>query len=134
MKLINCLNGPFLIYFGTFLRTKTRKPCLMMMFSSLIFFKPSMYPLSSPSSLCWSLIQPFFDIFQTSSPSNMHDSPYCLILLVSSKVILRLSSWLLQDICHGHLRGFFKEIFEALIFLKDLFKLIQSQGFIELPP
>lgn len=104
LKLINRLNDPFLIYFGTLLHTKSCKPCLMMMFSSSIFFKPSMYPLSSPSSLCWSLMQPFFDIFQTSSLSYVHDLHSVW------------SFWSLPRSFSGFLHGFFKT-FVMVIFV-----------------
>ena len=92
------------------------------MFSSSIFFKRLMQPFSSLSSLSWSLMQSFSGIFQTLPSLCMVISPYCLILLIFSKVIFQgflhvlfkafscSSSWFLQN--------FFQGIFSSLSNLK----------------
>ena len=69
LKLRNHWIGPFLILFGSFLCSKTCKSCFIKTSFSPILFRPSMLPFFGHSSLSWSLMHPFFDIFQQTSSS-----------------------------------------------------------------
>ena len=71
------------------------------MSSSPILFSPSMQPFFGPSRLSWSLMQSFLGCFYPSAffkhpPPLCMVPQQCLIHSVSSTIILRVSSCLLQ--------------------------------------